>query len=578
MGNKPAVPAPDEGEGAGGRSGAVGATTARGGAREDDEVVVAGPGVAAAAALWEGFGSLAAGLKSTQFLVRDAAAKLATAPSTQRLRRRTLAGPELELAAFVAASRPVDFTQVLPREVLLHVARFLDGEDLVALERTCLALQEAMSSVWLWQQMLERKRRQITFVPFIGESQRVPGCRNWEEKHRYFRSSVWNSVQDLSQALLVAEHSPLGGEIHLLSGTYRSLLLEGWPVDLSIIGHGGDVVIENTSAWRPPIHICSESSLNPSTYMLEHLSYVAQYIPSMPESLSRISPVGYMLPSYLSGLLRKPAVSPTIVLEGLRVQVGASADTISTFPIYVEGQTHVVVHRCVIVGQRLSAVLVSKGAQCDVIDSDVGGAAEDGVFYVFGGGSVRGCRIHDCAMNAVEVRGASRDVVIENNVFTANGCGLHVPWRRPGAGGGREAATGLLPAEAWAGKIHLLNNRVMDNVGPSLRIEKCGDNPHMGRVEGNTLRGNAEQRPKSAAMQRALDRGLCTRAATGDSHDDQPWFECLTCKLDSEHAQSGVCQSCVSRCHAGHRTFQLWTHTRAFCDCLFAPGGCACQE
>ena len=449
-------------------------------------------------------------------------------------------------------------------EVIVHIFGFVDGEDLLSIERTSHLMQSAVSDHMLWKSLLKHKRRQITFVPFTSEKNRVRGCSNWEEKHRYFKSCVWDSTKDLAQALMVAEQSPLGGEIHLLSGNYKGLLLEGWSVDMSIIGHG-DVVIENTSAWRPPIHICSESSLNPSAFMREQLKYVAGY---MPETLSRIPVPSYILPDYLSSLFRTPAESPTIVLEGLRVQVGASAEQISTFPIYVEGQTHVVVHRCVIMGQRLSAILVSKGAQCDVIDSDIGHSTEDGVFYVFGGGSVRGCRIHSCAMNAIEVRGASRDVVIENNIITNNGCGLHVPWREG------QAAAGL--QEIWNGKIHFKGNQVFDNLGPSVRVEKCEDNPHMGMVVGNVVFGNAEQRPLSRMLQRALDRGACTRGATGDQHDFQPWFECQTCYLDYDHMERGICASCVEKCHKGHKTYQRWTHTKSFCDCQLSPQPCSC--
>jgi hypothetical protein len=65
----------------------------------------------------------------------------------------------------------------------------------------------------------------------------------------------------------------------------------------------------------------------------------------------------------------------------------------------------------------------------------------------------------------------------------------------------------------------------MDNLGPSMRIEKCLDNPHMGALLGNLVVGNAEQRPLSVALQQTLDRALCTRIATGDQHDFQPWFK-----------------------------------------------------
>lgn len=73
-------------------------------------------------------------------------------------------------------------------------------------------------------------------------------------------------------------------------------------------------------------------------------------------------------------------------------------------------------------------------------------------------------------------------------------------------------------------KVHFVNNHVFDNLGPSMRIEKCLDNPHMGSLLGNVVVGNAEQRPLSPALQQALDRGLCTRRATEDQHDFQPWF------------------------------------------------------
>jgi hypothetical protein len=486
--------------------------------------------------------------------------------STHMRRRVTLRGPELEVAMFLSSTTPVDFTEVLSVEILVHIFGFVDGEDLVALEQSCKGLYNAVGDCVLWKDMLEAKRRQITFVPFISEQDRVEGCRNWEEKHRYFKSCVWNSIEELPEALLVAEHSRLGGEIHLLEGVYKSVLLEGWGVDVSIIGHG-EVVVENSSAWRPPIHVCSESSLNPSAFMREQLSLVGGYIP---ETISRMNPVtSSMLPEYFSGLFRTRRGSPTIVFENLIVKVGALADQISTFPVYVEGQTHVIIHRCHVEGQRLSAILVSKGAQCDVIDSDIGNATEDGVFYVCGGGSVIGCRIHNCAMNAIEVRGASRNVVIERNIITGNGCGVHVPLKE------REAATNL--SEMWNGKVFFRENQVFDNVGPSTRIEKCQDNPHMEMDDSNTIFGNAEQRP-THALKQALENGICTRSVTGDRHDYQPWYECLTCKLDLEHLESGICQSCVERCHKDHVTYQRWTHTRSFCDCIHTAKGCECQE
>merc|ERR1711991_491133 len=267
--------------------------------------------------------------------------------------------------------------------------------------------------------------------------------------------------------------------------------------------------------WRPPIHICSESSLNPSTFVREQFSHMASNMPAKPgASMMPTMPGVSMMPSSLSGLFRKRTSVPTVVLENLCVQVGACVEPIATFPIYVEGQTHVVIHKCEVLGQRLSAILVSKGAQCDVIDSDISGAAEDGVFYVFGGGSVRGCRIHGCQMNAIEVQGAAGDVVIEHNVLSENGCGLHVPCRAA------EPATNL---DAWQGRVFFHSNQVMHHSGPSLRIENCEANPHVAPLHDNELMDNAEHR--SEALTRVLQQGLCSRTATGEEHDYQPWFE-----------------------------------------------------
>lgn len=50
----------------------------------------------------------------------------------------------------------------------------------------------------------------------------------------------------------------------------------------------------------------------------------------------------------------------------------------------------------------------------------------------------------------------------------------------------------------------------------------------------------------------------------------------MTCSLDGEHGEAGVCQSCVSRCHAGHLVFQSGMHARACCDCIAGPAPCKC--
>ena len=80
-----------------------------------------------------------------------------------------------------------------------------------------------------------------------------------------------------------------------------------------------------------------------------------------------------------------------------------------------------------------------------------------------------------------------------------------------------------------------------------MRIEMCHDNPHMGEVSGNVLYDNAEHRQKSAAIERALQEGLCTGGVTGERHDYKPWYECLTCELDGDHFESGICVSEKSR-------------------------------
>lgn len=147
------------------------------------------PAQAAPSLVWSTLNTVSASIKNfaPRAYVREGMSMALSSVTTTRLRRKTLVGAELELATFVCQTAPVDFTQVLSTEMVLHIARFLDGEDLLALERTCTCLNGAMSDAQLWQSMLEAKRRQITFVPFISESQRVVGCRNWEAKHRYFK-------------------------------------------------------------------------------------------------------------------------------------------------------------------------------------------------------------------------------------------------------------------------------------------------------------------------------------------------------------------------------------------------------
>ncbi len=48
--------------------------------------------------------------------------------------------------------------------------------------------------------------------------------------------------------------------------------------------------------------------------------------------------------------------------------------------------------------------------------------------------------------------------------------------------------------------------------------------------------------------------------------------------LDGDHGESGICLSCVVRCHSGHRTMQAQTYARACCDCMLSANGCKCLD
>lgn len=150
---------------------------------------------------------------------------------------------------------------------------------------------------------------------------------------------------------------------------------------------------------------------------------------------------------------------------------------------------------------------------------------------------------------------------VENNIICGNGSALHVPWRE-------EAATELqAPQDQWGGKVHFLNNQVLDSVGPSLRIETCERNPFVGVVCGNVLQGNAEQRPLAKKLQDALDSCVCTRSATGNEHSYQPWFECKTCRLgELARAQRLVRDACL-QLTAAVQMLSMWRRA-------FAPAAC----
>ncbi|KAJ4457548.1 putative E3 ubiquitin-protein ligase HERC2 [Paratrimastix pyriformis] len=60
-----------------------------------------------------------------------------------------------------------------------------------------------------------------------------------------------------------------------------------------------------------------------------------------------------------------------------------------------------------------------------------------------------------------------------------------------------------------------------------------------------------------------VDCGVCTHQGTGDNFTKQPFFACETCRLTGK---LGVCQSCMTRCHAGHR-LSLTRVALFYCDC-----------
>lgn len=230
----------------------------------------------------------------------------------------------------------------------------------------------------------------------------------------------------------------------------------------------------------------------------------------------------------------------------------------STFCVFIEGRTHVVIHNCLITGQLLSGVLVSKGAKCDIIDSEICDSAEDGVFFVSGSGSVRGCRLFRNGMSAIEIDGTSDDVLVENNVMYGNGSGLSVL---------QPHAAVLSGQGVWLGKVKFVANQVIDSSGPALTVDlaKMGKHLELGR---NVFSGNADDLPLVPALEEALERGICTRHVTGTSHEYQPWFECITCGLDSLNSQRGICRVCFITCHAGHHTIQHSSRcVKSFCDC-----------
>ena len=66
----------------------------------------------------------------------------------------------------------------------------------------------------------------------------------------------------------------------------------------------------------------------------------------------------------------------------------------------------------------------------------------------------------------------------------------------------------------------------------------------------------------------------CTYSVTGETYGEQKWYHCRTCGLTGN---SGICEICVKKCHAGHDvTFYKYSDTQRFyCDCP-DHGNCRC--
>jgi len=65
-------------------------------------------------------------------------------------------------------------------------------------------------------------------------------------------------------------------------------------------------------------------------------------------------------------------------------------------------------------------------------------------------------------------------------------------------------------------------------------------------------------------VSRAVEKKVCTFTVTQREYALQPWFRCDTCSLNET---KGCCQTCASRCHAGHQVQQVSTSQLCFCDC-----------
>lgn len=67
----------------------------------------------------------------------------------------------------------------------------------------------------------------------------------------------------------------------------------------------------------------------------------------------------------------------------------------------------------------------------------------------------------------------------------------------------------------------------------------------------------------------------CTYSVTGETYAVQNWYHCSTCDLTGN---SGICEYCARKCHAGHNvTFYKYSDSQQFyCDCP-DHGNCSCM-
>lgn len=66
------------------------------------------------------------------------------------------------------------------------------------------------------------------------------------------------------------------------------------------------------------------------------------------------------------------------------------------------------------------------------------------------------------------------------------------------------------------------------------------------------------------SMKDCYDYGVCTYKLTGLEYAHQIYYDCITCDL-TDH--TGVCASCVARCHLGHKIEKKVKYGSFFCDC-----------